>query len=114
MNASSPTCLIAGASGGVASGLVSASGRVEALTRSLAADAAAPGLPETPATAKFVSGDLARRAVSAQYPLGRHDAADDAAALSAFLVSAGAGWISGQAIMVDGGFLGVRPAVKVS
>lgn len=103
--------------------IAAAKGGVEALTRSLAADAAAlglrvnaiaPGLLETPATAKFVSGDLARRAVSAQYPLGRHGAADDAAALAAFLVSADAGWISGQVIAVDGGFLGVRPAVKVS
>jgi NAD(P)-dependent dehydrogenase (short-subunit alcohol dehydrogenase family) len=103
--------------------IAAAKGGVEALTRSLAADASglglrvnaiAPGLMDTPATAKFVSGDLARRAVSAQYPLGRHGTADDAAALAAFLVSPRAGWISGQVIAVDGGFLGVRPAVKVS
>lgn len=103
--------------------IAAAKGGVEALTRALAADGAglglrvnaiAPGLMETPATAKFVSGDLARRAVSAQYPLGRYGAADDAAALAAFLVSPQAGWISGQVIAVDGGFLGVRPAVKVS
>jgi NAD(P)-dependent dehydrogenase (short-subunit alcohol dehydrogenase family) len=103
--------------------IAAAKGGIEALTRALAADGAAlglrvnaiaPGLMETPATAKFVSGDLARRAVSAQYPLGRHGAAEDAAALAAFLVSPNAGWISGQIIAVDGGFLGVRPAVKVS
>jgi NAD(P)-dependent dehydrogenase (short-subunit alcohol dehydrogenase family) len=103
--------------------IAAAKGGVEALTRALAADGAglglrvnaiAPGLMETPATAKFVSGDLARRAVSAQYPLGRHGTAEDAAALAAFLVSPQAGWISGQVIAVDGGFLGVRPAVKVS
>lgn len=103
--------------------IAAAKGGVEALTRSLAADAAglrlrvnaiAPGLMETPATAKFVSSELARKAVSAQYPLGRHGTADDAAALAAFLLSPDAGWISGQVIAVDGGFLGVRPAVKVS
>lgn len=100
-----------------------AKGGIEALARSLAADfsaiglrvnAIAPGLMETPATAKFVSSDLARRAVSAQYPLGRHGAADDAAALAAFLVSHRAAWISGQVIAVDGGFLSVRPTIKVS
>lgn len=100
-----------------------AKGGVEALTRSLAADFSAlglrvntiaPGLMETPATAKFVSSDLARRAVSAQYPLGRHGEAADAAELAAFLISERAAWISGQVIAVDGGFLGVRPTVKVS
>jgi NAD(P)-dependent dehydrogenase (short-subunit alcohol dehydrogenase family) len=103
--------------------IAAAKGGVEALTRSLAADASglglrvnaiAPGLMDTPATAKFVSSELARKAVSAQYPLGRHGTADDAAALAAFLVSPRAGWISGQIIAVDGGFLGVRPTVKVS
>ncbi len=100
-----------------------AKGGVEALTRSLAADfsalglrvnAIAPGLMETPATARFVSSELARKAVSAQYPLGRHGEAADAAGLAAFLISQRAAWISGQVIAVDGGFLGVRPPVKVS
>jgi NAD(P)-dependent dehydrogenase (short-subunit alcohol dehydrogenase family) len=103
--------------------IAAAKGAVEGLTRSLAADfaglglranAIAPGLTETPATAKFVSGDLARRAVAAQYPLGRHGSPEDIAALAAFLISAEAGWISGQVIAVDGGFLGVRPVVRVS
>lgn len=103
--------------------IAAAKGAVEGLTRSLAADfaglglranAIAPGLTETPATAKFVSGDLARRAVAAQYPLGRHGSPEDIAALAAFLISSEAGWISGQVIAVDGGFLGVRPVVRVS
>jgi NAD(P)-dependent dehydrogenase (short-subunit alcohol dehydrogenase family) len=103
--------------------IAAAKGAVEGLTRSLAADfaglglranAIAPGLTETPATAKFVAGDLARRAVAAQYPLGRHGSPEDIAALAAFLISAEASWISGQVIAVDGGFLGVRPVVRVS
>lgn len=103
--------------------IAAAKGGVEALARSLAADAAslrlrvnviAPGLLETPATAKFITSELARKAVSAQYPLGRYGTAEDAAALAAFLLSPDAGWISGQVIAVDGGFLGVRPTVKVS
>jgi NAD(P)-dependent dehydrogenase (short-subunit alcohol dehydrogenase family) len=100
-----------------------AKGGVEALTRSLAADfsgiglrvnAIAPGLMDTPATHKFVSNELSRKAVSAQYPLGRHGEASDAAELAAFLISDAAGWISGQVIALDGGFLAVRPTVKSS
>jgi NAD(P)-dependent dehydrogenase (short-subunit alcohol dehydrogenase family) len=100
-----------------------AKGGVEALTRSLAADfsgiglrvnAIAPGLMDTPATHKFVSTDLGRNAVAAQYPLGRHGEAADAAELAAFLISDAAGWISGQVIAADGGFLAVRPTVKSS
>jgi NAD(P)-dependent dehydrogenase (short-subunit alcohol dehydrogenase family) len=77
-------------------------------------NAIAPGLMDTPATHKFVSTDLGRKAVVAQYPLGRHGEAADAAELAAFLISDAAGWISGQVIATDGGFLAVRPTVKSS
>jgi NAD(P)-dependent dehydrogenase (short-subunit alcohol dehydrogenase family) len=100
-----------------------AKGGIEALTRSLAADfagiglrvnAIAPGLMETPATAKLVAAEASRKAIAAQYPLGRHGSAVDAAALAAFLVSEEAGWISGQVVGLDGGFLAVRPYVRSS
>ena len=58
-----------------------------------------------------ISGALARKAVSAQYPL---ECCGDAAELAAFLISKRSPWISGQIIAVDGGFLGTRPQVKVS
>ncbi len=98
-----------------------AKGGVEALVRSLAADfssiglrvnAIAPGLMETPMTARMLGNDAARKQIAAQYPLGRHGEADDAAALAAWLVGEQAGWISGQVIGVDGGFSAVRPFVK--
>jgi NAD(P)-dependent dehydrogenase (short-subunit alcohol dehydrogenase family) len=100
-----------------------AKGGVEALTRSLAADfsasglrvnAIAPGLMATPATKKFVANELSRKAVSAQYPLGRHGEASDAAELAAFLISDAAAWLSGQVIALDGGFQAVRPYVKAT
>jgi NAD(P)-dependent dehydrogenase (short-subunit alcohol dehydrogenase family) len=103
--------------------IAAAKGAVEALTRSLAADfsaiglranAIAPGLLDTQATSKFVSSELGRKAMAAQYPLGRYGQAEDAAALAAFLVSSQAAWINGQVIGLDGGFCGVRPAIKVS
>lgn len=60
---------------------------------------------------EFVSGELARKTVSAQYPRRR---CGDAAELPALPISKRAAWISGQIIAVDSGFLGVRPPVKVS
>jgi NAD(P)-dependent dehydrogenase (short-subunit alcohol dehydrogenase family) len=98
-----------------------AKGGVEGLVRSLAADfsgaglrvnAIAPGLMRTPATERMLANESAARAIGAQYPLGRHGEADDAAALGAFLVSDAAGWITGQVIGLDGGFQAVRPYVK--
>lgn len=94
---------------------------IEALVRSLAADGAgfglrvnaiAPGLMDTPATARLLASDTARAQVAAQYPLGRSGSADDAAALAAFLVSDAASWITGQTIALDGGFTAVRPFVR--
>jgi NAD(P)-dependent dehydrogenase (short-subunit alcohol dehydrogenase family) len=100
-----------------------AKGGVEALVRSLAADfsgaglrvnAIAPGLMRTPATERMLSNEAAAKAIAGQYPLGRHGEAADAAALGAFLLSDAAGWISGQVIGLDGGFLAVRPYVKTA
>lgn len=98
-----------------------AKGGVEGLVRSLAADfsgaglrvnAIAPGLMRTPATERMLANESAARAIAAQYPLGRHGEADDAAALGAFLLAEDAGWLTGQVIGLDGGFQAVRPYVK--
>lgn len=99
-----------------------AKGGIESLVRSLAADhsamglrvnAIAPGLMETPLTAKLVANEAAKKSIAAQYPLGRHGGAEDAAALAAFLLGPGGDWINGQVIALDGGFTAVRPMVKV-
>jgi len=103
--------------------IAAAKGGVEALTRSLAADFSgiglrvnciAPGLTRTPMTERMLGNEAAARQIAAQYPLGRHGEAEDAAALAAFLVSGGAGWITGQVIGLDGGFSAVRPYLKAS
>ena len=100
-----------------------AKGAIEALVRSLAADhsamglrvnAIAPGLMATPLTAKLVANDASRKAISAQYPLGRHGEAEDAAQLAAFLLGPGGDRINGQVIALNGGFTAVRPMVKVA
>jgi NAD(P)-dependent dehydrogenase (short-subunit alcohol dehydrogenase family) len=101
--------------------IAAAKGGVEALTRSLAADFSgiglrvnciAPGLTRSPMTARMLGNEAAVKQIAAQYPLGRHGEAEDAAALAAFLVSGGATWITGQVIGLDGGFSAVRPYVK--
>ena len=94
---------------------------VEALVRSLAADhsaaglrfnAIAPGLVETPMTARMVSSEAARKGVAAQYPLGRFGTLDDAVAAAAWLLSDDSGWVTGQVLHLDGGFAAVRPMVR--
>jgi NAD(P)-dependent dehydrogenase (short-subunit alcohol dehydrogenase family) len=101
--------------------IAAAKGGVEALTRSLAADFSAiglrvnciaPGLTRTPMTERLLGSESAAKQIAAQYPLGRHGEAEDAAALAAFLVSPASGWITGQVIGLDGGFSAVRPYVK--
>lgn len=101
--------------------IAAAKGGVEALARSLAADFSslglrvnciAPGLTRTPMTERMLGNESAARQIAAQYPLGRHGEAEDAAALAAFLASDAAGWITGQVIGLDGGFSAVRPYVK--
>lgn len=100
-----------------------AKGAVEALVRSLAADhsaaglrvnAIAPGLMRTPLSERLLASEAAARQVAAQYPLGRHGEAEDAAALAAFLLSDRASWITGQVIGLDGGFSAVRPYVRAA
>lgn len=101
--------------------IAAAKGALEALTRALAADHAAsgvrfnciaPGLLATPMTARLRAHPASAQQIAAQYPLGRHGEAEDAAALAAFLVSAEASWITGQVIGLDGGFSAIRPFVR--
>lgn len=113
--------VVAGTGAANHSAIAAAKGAVEALTRSLAADFSAiglrvnciaPGLMRSPMTARMLATEAGIKQISAQYPLGRHGEADDAAGLAAFLVSSDASWITGQVIGLDGGFSAVRPLVK--
>lgn len=115
--------VVAGTGVGNHAAIAAAKGAVEALTRSLAADFSsiglrvnciAPGLMRTPMTERLVANEAGAKQLAAQYPLGRHGEADDAAALAAFLLSKEAGWITGQVIGLDGGFSAVRPLVRGS
>ncbi|MFK7791165.1 MAG: SDR family NAD(P)-dependent oxidoreductase [Devosiaceae bacterium] len=106
-------------------GYSAAKGAVAALTRQLAADfagqnvrvnAVAPGAVRTPlsesqfrarATSDAHFDELLDQVIQ-RYPLKRWGQAEEIAALVAFLCGAGAGWMTGQIIPVDGGLLELR------
>ena len=88
-----------------------AKGAVSGLTLALAAELAprirvnaiAPSLTRTPLAEPLLSNDEAAEALAAQHPLKRLGLPEDIARLAVFLLSPGAGWISGQIVSADGG-----------
>lgn len=91
-------------------------GAVEGLTRSLAAELApkirvnclAPGLTDTPLSARFLANEQKQAAMAERHPLKRYGEVSDIAAMAEFLLSDQASWITGQVIRVDGGMSTVR------
>jgi NAD(P)-dependent dehydrogenase (short-subunit alcohol dehydrogenase family) len=88
-----------------------AKGAVDGLTLSLAAELApkvrvnaiAPSLTRTPLARSILSNEQMAASVAGLHALERLGTPEDIAALSAFLLSAEADWITGQIISVDGG-----------
>jgi 3-oxoacyl-[acyl-carrier protein] reductase len=77
----------------------------ELISRNITVNAVAPGFIETDMTRDMP--EKARESLLAQIPAGRYGAPEDVAAAVDFLVSAGAGYITGQVIHVNGGmFMG--------
>lgn len=98
-------------------------GAINQLTRQLAADlgpegirvnAVAPGVIETPMTAERVSNDPNyQRAFIENAALRSYGAPEDIASAVAFLASDEARFISGQVLVVDGGWLDARHLPRV-
>ena len=88
-----------------------AKGAVEGLALSLAAEMSpqvrvnvvAPSLTRTPLAAAITSNETLASGIAAMHALQRLGTPEDIGGLAAFLVSAEAGWITGQVIGADGG-----------
>ncbi|KQO54951.1 SDR family NAD(P)-dependent oxidoreductase [Methylobacterium sp. Leaf85] len=88
-----------------------AKGAVEGLALSLAAELSphirinvvAPSLTRTPLAAAITGNETLASGIASMHALQRLGTPEDIGALAAFLVSAEAGWITGQVIGADGG-----------
>jgi 2-keto-3-deoxy-L-fuconate dehydrogenase len=116
------TCSIAGVAGLPQRALYSASkGAVYALTLAMAADhvrenirvtCVTPGTADTPWIGRLLAAapdpEAERAALEARQPMGRLVSADEVAAAITYLASPQASALTGIALPVDGGMLGLR------
>ena len=84
-------------------------GALEAFTRQLAAEVAHLGVTVNavgpgPNDTGWIDDDL-RAELLPRFPMGRFGRPEDAASLVAWLCSEEAGWVTGQVIHSEGGFL---------
>ncbi len=71
--------------------------------RGLRFNCVAPGLTETPLTARITGSEAAAKASLNMHALGRFGQPEDVAAAIAFLLDPAQSWITGQVLGVDGG-----------
>jgi NAD(P)-dependent dehydrogenase (short-subunit alcohol dehydrogenase family) len=97
--------------------IAAAKAGVEGLVRSAAAtyaakglrvNAIAPGLVETPLSARLLANEASRQASVAMHALGRVGTPDDCSACAAWLLGPESSWVTGQVIGIDGGLARLR------
>jgi NAD(P)-dependent dehydrogenase (short-subunit alcohol dehydrogenase family) len=101
--------------------IAAAKGGVQALGLSASASYAsygirvnviAPGLVDSPLSARIVNNERSRKTSEAMHPLGRIGATSDIAAMAEFLLDPSNSWITGQVFGVDGGLSTLRTRVS--
>ena len=80
--------------------------------RNIRVNCVAPGLIDTPLTAKIMGNELALKASLGMHALGRVGKPEQVASAIAWLLDAENDWVTGQVIGVDGGLGTVRSASK--
>jgi NAD(P)-dependent dehydrogenase (short-subunit alcohol dehydrogenase family) len=98
---------IAAAKGGVMGLMLSAAATYGA--RNIRVNCVAPGLVETPLTARITQSEAGLKASQAMHALGRIGRPEDVASAIAWLVDPANSWVTGQVLGVDGGLGTVRP-----
>ncbi len=76
--------------------------------RNLRVNCVAPGLTETPLTARITGNEAVARGSLGMHALGRFGQPEEVAAMIEFLLDPKHGWITGQVFGVDGGLATVR------
>lgn len=77
--------------------------------RGIRVNCVAPGLTETPLTARITGNETSRKASEAMHALGRIGRPEEIASAMAWLLDPENSWVTGQVIGVDGGLSRVRP-----
>lgn len=77
--------------------------------RGIRVNCVAPGLTETPLTARITGNEASRKASEAMHALGRIGRPEEIASAMAWLLDPENNWVTGQVIGVDGGLASVRP-----
>lgn len=77
--------------------------------RNIRVNCVAPGLTETPLTARITGNEASRKASESMHALGRIGRPEDIATAMAWLLDPENAWVTGQVIGVDGGLSRVRP-----
>ena len=80
--------------------------------RNIRVNCVAPGLVDTPLSAKIMSNELARKASLGMHALGRAGKPEQVASAIAWLLDPENDWVTGQILGVDGGLGTLRSASK--
>jgi NAD(P)-dependent dehydrogenase (short-subunit alcohol dehydrogenase family) len=102
---------------GFHSGIASAKGAIEGLSRSLAAEWApnkirvntiAPSLTDTPLASNLLSTPEKKESSDKRHPLGRVGTPEDIAKSVSYLLSEDSSWMTGQILHLDGGMSSLK------